>query len=122
MRSTRTSAMPMVAVDKDYVFDSPSGEVRLLDLFDGRCQLIVYHFMFDPLWRRGVRAAHRIHRFNRRLSLLAARDSRWWRSHARAGEARTLPRVASWTLPWLSSHSQRLQYDFHARRTRRSRP
>jgi predicted dithiol-disulfide oxidoreductase (DUF899 family) len=40
--------LPMVRFDKDYVFEGPSGEVSLLDLFDGRGQLIVYHFMFQP--------------------------------------------------------------------------
>ncbi len=40
--------LPMVRIDKDYVFDGPDGKARLLDLFDGRRQLIVYHFMFAP--------------------------------------------------------------------------
>ena len=40
--------LPMVRIEKDYVFDGPGGEVRLLDLFEGRRQLIVYHFMFAP--------------------------------------------------------------------------
>src|SRR5437879_12321084 len=40
--------LPMVRIDKDYVFDGPDGKASLLDLFDGRRQLIVYHFMFAP--------------------------------------------------------------------------
>ena len=40
--------LPMVEIDKDYVFEGPEGSVRLIDLFDGRRQLIVYHFMFEP--------------------------------------------------------------------------
>src|SRR6266571_4368593 len=40
--------LPMVRIEKDYVFDGPSGKVRMLDLFEGRRQLIVYHFMFAP--------------------------------------------------------------------------
>ena len=40
--------LPMVRIEKDYVFDGPTGKVRLLDLFEGRRQLIVYHFMFAP--------------------------------------------------------------------------
>lgn len=40
--------LPMVRIEKDYVFDGPNGKVRLLDLFEGRRQLIVYHFMFAP--------------------------------------------------------------------------
>src|SRR5436190_16762099 len=45
--------LPMVEVEKDYVFDGPGGPVRLIDLFEGRPQLIVYHFMFDPSWEDG---------------------------------------------------------------------
>ncbi len=45
--------LPMVRIDKDYTFTGPDGEVRFLDLFDGRRQLIIYHFMFDPRWDDG---------------------------------------------------------------------
>ena len=47
----------MVEVTKDYVFDGPEGTIGLLDLFDGRRQLLVYHFMFDPEWDEGCTAA-----------------------------------------------------------------
>src|SRR5919201_456144 len=42
--------LPMVEIDKEYVFEGPDGKATLLDLFDGRRQLIVYHHMFDPGW------------------------------------------------------------------------
>jgi predicted dithiol-disulfide oxidoreductase (DUF899 family) len=45
--------LPMVEIDQDYVFEGPDGPVTLLDLFDGRRQLIIYHFMFDPAWEDG---------------------------------------------------------------------
>src|SRR6266487_2577291 len=45
--------LPWVKVEKNYVFDSPSGEKTLADLFDGRSQLIIYHFMFGPEWNEG---------------------------------------------------------------------
>ena len=45
--------LPMVEIDKDYVFDGPNGTVRLIDMFEGRAQLIIYHFMFDPEWEDG---------------------------------------------------------------------
>src|SRR6476659_914587 len=48
--------MPMVEVTKDYVFHSPQGDVGLLELFDGRRQLIVRHFMFDPSWESGCKS------------------------------------------------------------------
>src|SRR3984893_17514236 len=45
--------LPMVKIEKDYVFDGPNGKPSLKDLFEGRRQLIVYHFMFDPAWDKG---------------------------------------------------------------------
>src|SRR5215212_665785 len=45
--------LPMVQVEKNYVFDAPHGKKTLEDLFEGRRQLIVYHFMFDPKWEKG---------------------------------------------------------------------
>jgi predicted dithiol-disulfide oxidoreductase (DUF899 family) len=45
--------LPMVAVEKAYEFEGPKGKVRLLDLFDGKRQLVLYHFMFDPSWDEG---------------------------------------------------------------------
>src|SRR5260370_36635278 len=45
--------LPWVKVEKNYVFDSPGGKKTLADLFDGRSQLIVYHFMFGPEWNEG---------------------------------------------------------------------
>src|SRR5262245_36929332 len=48
-------ALPMVEVTKTYAFEGPNGDLSLLDLFEGRRQLIVYHFMFDPEWEEGCR-------------------------------------------------------------------
>src|SRR5690349_12306934 len=45
--------LPMVKIDKAYAFETPRGRRTLRDLFEGRRQLIVYHFMFDPKWRQG---------------------------------------------------------------------
>lgn len=49
--------LPMVEIDKEYVFEGPEGNVGLVDLFDGRRQLILGHFMFNPSWVDGCRAA-----------------------------------------------------------------
>lgn len=49
--------LPWVRVAKSYVFDTPDGKQSLAQLFDGRSQLVVYHFMFAPGWRRAVSAA-----------------------------------------------------------------
>ena len=51
--SVERRALPWVEVDKEYVFDAPEGKVSLADLFAGRSQLIIYHFMFDPDWKEG---------------------------------------------------------------------
>jgi len=48
--------LPWVRVDKQYVFDGPNGNETLSELFDGRSQLIVYHFMFDPSWEAGCKS------------------------------------------------------------------
>jgi predicted dithiol-disulfide oxidoreductase (DUF899 family) len=45
--------LPWVAVNKEYIFEGPNGKQTLSELFDGRSQLIVYHFMFDPSWEVG---------------------------------------------------------------------
>src|SRR5438067_13662417 len=45
--------LPMVEIDKEYVFDGPDGKVSLADIFEGRPQLIIYHFMFHPEWEDG---------------------------------------------------------------------
>ncbi len=49
----RQRDMPWVLVDKEYLFDGPNGKQTLSELFDGRSQLIVYHFMYDPNWDAG---------------------------------------------------------------------
>ena len=51
--SRRRRELPWEAVDKEYTFEGPNGKETLVDLFDGRSQLIVYHFMFDPEWDEG---------------------------------------------------------------------
>src|SRR3954470_5316616 len=48
--------LPMVEIDKEYVFEGPTGRITLPDLFEGRMQLVVYHFMFEPEWDGGCRS------------------------------------------------------------------
>src|SRR5258706_2879518 len=45
--------LPMVKVEKSYLFEAPGGELSLKDLFEGRRQLVIYHVMFDPVWQNG---------------------------------------------------------------------
>jgi predicted dithiol-disulfide oxidoreductase (DUF899 family) len=108
--------LPMVAVDKDYSFEGPSGRVRLLDLFEGRRQLIVYHFMFGPDWEKGcpgcthltdeVGPGHLQHLHDTDTAYAMV---------SRAPLARLEPYKASrgWTLPWYSSQGGDFNYDFH---------
>ncbi len=115
--STKRRELPMVEITKDYVFEGPDGEATLLDLFDGRRQLIVGHFMFDPelgcrlpeLHRRRRRDLARApgappRRVTRRSPTSRVRRSRRSRS--------TRPRKG-WTFPWYSSFGSDFNYDFH---------
>src|ERR1700716_3570632 len=54
--SAERRRLPMVRIDKDYVFEGQGGRASLGDMFEGRTQLIVYHFMFDPSWDEGCNA------------------------------------------------------------------
>src|SRR5580693_8671334 len=51
--NTERRKLPMVEIDKEYIFHGPGGQASLLDLFGGRGQLLIYHFMFDPDWDEG---------------------------------------------------------------------
>ena len=67
--------LPWVKVDKNYVFDGPDGKETLADLFDGRSQLIVYHFMFDPAWSQGCKSCSFVaDHYNPAVVHLAHRD------------------------------------------------
>jgi len=79
--------LPMVRVDKPYVFDGPAGKASLLDLFAGRRQLIVYHFMFDPAWDEGCPSC----------SLVADNIGHLAHLHARRTSLAVVSRV---TMPW----------------------
>ena len=67
--------LPWVKVEKNYVFDGPDGKETLADLFDGRSQLIVYHFMFDPEWSQGCKSCSFVaDHYNPAVVHLAHRD------------------------------------------------
>jgi predicted dithiol-disulfide oxidoreductase (DUF899 family) len=107
--------LPMVEVDKDYVFEGPAGPVRLVDLFEGRPQLIVYHFMFDPAWEQGCPSCtagtdemsagflDHLHARNTSYAMVSrapfAKLARW---KAERG----------WDVPWYSSFGTDFNYDF----------
>jgi predicted dithiol-disulfide oxidoreductase (DUF899 family) len=108
--------LPMVQITKDYSFEGPEGSRSLLDLFDGRHQLVVRHFMFDPSWEDGcpscTAAADEV--ADGLIAHLQARDTSFV-TVSRAPLARIEDYKArrGWTFPWYSSHASDFNYDFH---------
>lgn len=106
--------LPMVKVEKEYLFDSPDGKVRLLDLFDGKQQLIVYHFMFDPTWDEGCPGCTGLVKEIGDLSTLGERNTRMVLvSRAPLAKLEAYKQRYGWTLPWVSSLDSDFNYDFH---------
>jgi predicted dithiol-disulfide oxidoreductase (DUF899 family) len=108
--------LPMVRLDKDYVFESPEGKVGLLDLFDGRRQLIVGHFMFGPSWEDGCPScsAGADEVSDGLLEHLHARDTTFvYVSRAPLAKLEAYKARKGWTFPWYSSYGSDFNYDFH---------
>ena len=108
--------LPMVRIEKDYVFDGPAGKVRLLDMFQGRRQLILGHFMFDPSWDEGCPSctAGADEVSDGLLRHLAARDtSVAYVSRAPIAKIEAYKARRGWTVPWYSSFGSDFNYDFH---------
>ena len=108
--------LPMVAVEENYIFDGPEGLVGLRELFDGRRQLIVQHFMFDPEWEDGcpscTAAADEIS--DGLLAHLHARDTTLVVvSRAPLAKIERYKAKRGWTFPWYSSYGSSFNYDFH---------
>src|SRR5215510_6752964 len=96
--------LPMVKIEKPYTFDGPNGKVALLDLFEGRRQLIVYHFMFDPAWEKGCPGCTGYVNALGDLALLGERDTRLVLvSRAPLPKLEAYRAQKGWTLPWVSS-------------------
>jgi predicted dithiol-disulfide oxidoreductase (DUF899 family) len=106
--------LPMVRIDKPYTFAGPDGEASLLDLFDGRRQLITYHFMFDPSWDAGCPGCSRVTDNIGHLAHLHARDtSLVVVSRAPLPKLLAFKERMGWTVPWFSSYGSDFNYDFH---------
>lgn len=108
--------LPMVRIGKDYRFDGPAGRARLADLFEGRDQLIVQHFMFDPEWADGCgscsAAADEVS--PGLLEHLHARDTTFAVvSRAPLATIESYRRRRGWTFPWYSAYGSDFNYDFH---------
>ena len=107
--------LPMVKIEKSYVFDGPEGKRSLLDLFDGRRQLIVYHFMFDPKWKEGCPGCTGYVDALGDLTMLGERNtSMVLISRAPLPKLEAYKAQKGWDLPWYSSFESDFNYDFHA--------
>ena len=109
--------MPMVKIDKPYVFDGSAGTVSLLDLFEGRSQLIVYHFMFAPGvggWpTAGCPGCSLVVDQIAHLAHLHARDTSFVLvSRAPRSRIQTYQKRMGWTIPWYSSSDSDFNDDF----------
>ena len=107
--------LPLVKVDKEYEFDGPHGRLTLLDLFEGRRQLIVYHLMFDPA--RDTACKHCscvMDNIAGTLVHLTARDTSFAAvSRAPIGKIESFKKRMQWSFPWVSSFHNDFNYDYH---------
>ena len=108
-------ALPWVKVEKNYVFESVDGPVALADLFDGRSQLVVYHFMFGPEWDEGCPGCSllsdqvdgaRQHFEHNDVSFVAV-------SRAPLDKLQTYRQRMGWTFRWVSSGKSDFNFDYH---------
>jgi predicted dithiol-disulfide oxidoreductase (DUF899 family) len=118
--SAERRQLPMVRVEKDYVFDTPQGGRPLAGLFDGRSQLIVYHFMMGPDWAEGCPScslladhidASTVHLAQRDVSLVVV-------SRAPLAGIEAFKRRMGWRFRWVSSFGSDFNRDYHVSFTR----
>jgi predicted dithiol-disulfide oxidoreductase (DUF899 family) len=106
--------LPMVKIEKDYAFDGPNGKQALSALFDGRTQLIVYHFMFDPEWDKGCSGCTKWVDALGNLSRLNDRDTTLVLiSRAPLAKLDAYKAQRGRNIPWFSSLGSDFNYDFH---------
>jgi predicted dithiol-disulfide oxidoreductase (DUF899 family) len=110
--------LPWVKVEKEYVFDGPNGKEALADLFDGHCQLIVYHFMLGPDWEEGCKSCSYLadhfdganwHLPHRDVSFVAI-------SRAPLSEVEPYKKRMGWRFKWVSSYNN--DFNFEKRKGR----
>ena len=115
----RRQALPWVRVDKSYKFATDAGDASLVDLFAGRSQLIVYHFMFGPDYANGCPSCSAIaDGFNGIAIHLAHHDVMLTAvSRAPLAKLQKFKRRLGWTFPWASSYGNDFNLDFNVRIT-----
>ncbi|HSB98203.1 MAG TPA: thioredoxin family protein [Spongiibacteraceae bacterium] len=108
-------ALPWVRVEKTYDFEGPHGRQTLADLFAGRSQLIVYHFMFEPGWSEGCKSCSfladhidgaNLHLAHHDVTLLAVARAPW-------RELQPFKQRMGWQFDWVSSFGSDFNYDYH---------
>jgi predicted dithiol-disulfide oxidoreductase (DUF899 family) len=111
----RRQELPWVRIDKTYRFETDQGSASLEDLFRGRSQLLVYHFMFGPDYTAGCMTCSTIaDGFNGFAVHLANHDVMLWAvSRASLAKLQTYKRRMGWTFPWASSHGGDFNADFN---------
>jgi len=111
----RRQELPWVRVDKEYRFDTDEGSAALADLFRGRSQLLIYHFMLGPDYTAGCPACSSIaDGFNGFVVHLAHHDVMLWAvSRAPLAKLQAYKRRMGWSLPWASSFGSDFNYDFN---------
>lgn len=111
----RRQALPWVRIDKDYAFDTDEGKQSLRDLFAGRSQLLVYHFMFGTDWNAGCPSCSMIaDGFNGFTVHLANHDVMLWAvSLAPLPKLQAYKRRMGWNFPWASSLAGDFNFDFN---------
>ena len=110
----RRQALPRVRIDKEYRFETDEGSASLADLFRGRSQLLVYHFMFGPDYKAGCPSCSAIaDGFNGFAVHLANHDVMLWAvSRAPLAKLQAYERRMGWTFPWASSFGGDFNVDF----------
>src|ERR1700694_1357682 len=107
--------LPWEAVNKEYVFEGPNGKQTLPELFDGRSQLLVYHFMFDPSWEAGCPHCSfcadnfngiGVHLNHRDVTMIAV-------SRAPYNKLAAYEKRMGWNFKWVSSHGTDFNFDYH---------
>lgn len=107
--------LPWVKVDKTYVFDGPNGRQTLAELFDGRSQLMIYHFMLGPDWQQGCPScSYLADHFDGATIHLAQRDVTFLVvSRAPIAQIEAFKKRMGWRFKWVSSFGSDFNHDYH---------
>jgi predicted dithiol-disulfide oxidoreductase (DUF899 family) len=115
--------LPMVKIEKDYLFNGPRGKQHLKGLFGGRRQLIIYHFMFDPAWKNGCPSCTGFVDALGDLTMLNDLDTTFVLvSRAPLAKLKAYQARKEWRVPWFSSFGSDFNYDFHVTLDERMAP